>query len=233
MVVKFIKKTKVLQECWEEAPEDLDINPLPTDASAEFSGRIPREVLLLRSLDHPNIIRLVGVFQGPSYYQLVMEHVGKTFDLFEFIDENGPVDEALASHIFRQVVSAVAYLHSQGILHRDIKDENIVLDTTFHATLIDFGSACFMGKDKLFDTFCGTLEYCAPEVLEGNPYRGPELEMFSMGATLYTVIYGASNPTSVAVHACRRKKEGAVCWERRWGGPLGGARAKTRLCSLA
>ena len=65
-------------------------------------------------------------------------------------------------------MSGVAYLHSHQVLHRDIKDENIIIDRHFHAKLIDFGSVAFMQPGKLFATFCGTMEYCAPEVLLGN-----------------------------------------------------------------
>ena len=68
------------------------------------------------------------------------------------------------------MVSAVSYLHSINILHRDIKDENIILDQRFHVKLIDFGSAAFLREGVLFGTFCGTLEYCSPEVLQGNKY---------------------------------------------------------------
>ena len=69
-----------------------------------------------------------------------------------------------------QLVSAVGYLRSKSILHRDIKDENVVIAEDFTIKLIDFGSAADLEKGKLFYTFCGTIEYCAPEVLMGNPY---------------------------------------------------------------
>jgi len=98
-------------------------------------------------------------------------------------------------HLFYlpQIVAGLAYLHDQNILHRDVKDENIILDHQFHLKLIDFGSAAYMEPGKLFNTFCGTLEYCSPEVLLGNSYSGPELEMWALGVTLYTLVFG-ENP---------------------------------------
>nr|XP_011726072.1 PAS domain-containing serine/threonine-protein kinase isoform X3 [Macaca nemestrina] len=89
----------------------------------------------------------------------------------------------------KELVSAVGYLRLKDIIHRDIKDENIVIAEDFTIKLIDFGSAAYLERGKLFYTFCGTIEYCAPEVLMGNPYRGPELEMWSLGVTLYTLVF--------------------------------------------
>ncbi|XP_071112685.1 PAS domain-containing serine/threonine-protein kinase-like isoform X1 [Haliotis cracherodii] len=178
VVVKFIRRGKVLKDCW---------------VFDDAHGRIPMEVSLLLKLNHPNIVNVIDVFQNEEFVQMVMEKHGSGMDLFEFIDRNPTMDESLASFIFRQMVAGVSYLHSKNIVHRDIKDENIIVDERFRIKLIDFGAATYMRGEKLFGTFCGTLEYCSPEVLLGNKYRGPELEMWSMGVTLYTLVFG-ENP---------------------------------------
>jgi len=194
-VVKFIRKDKVLSESWD--PTDTGTIHLPDLEGSVHPGMTPREVHLLLKLSHVNVIKAVDLLHNVDYYHLVMEshdvNGATAFDLFEFIDTNPDVDEQIASYIFRQVVDAVSYLHSQHVVHRDIKDENIILNEHLHARLIDFGSAAYMEPGKVFDTFCGTIEYCAPEVLEGNPYPGPELEVFSLGVTLYTLMCG-ENP---------------------------------------
>ncbi|XP_004386571.1 PAS domain-containing serine/threonine-protein kinase [Trichechus manatus latirostris] len=174
VVVKFIKKEKVLEDCWVEDPR---------------LGKVTLEIAILLRVEHANIIKVLDVFENQGFFQLVMEKHGSGLDLFAFIDQHPNLDEPLASYIFRQLVSAVGYLRSKDIIHRDIKDENIVIAEDFTIKLIDFGSAAYLERGKLFYTFCGTIEYCAPEVLMGNPYQGPELEMWSLGVTLYTLIF--------------------------------------------
>ncbi len=77
------------------------------------------------------------------------------------------------------------------MLHRDVKDENVVIDERFRVKLIDFGSACDLPKDEesSFANFFGTLDYCSPEVLQGNRYRGPELEAWTLGVLMYTMLF--------------------------------------------
>uniref|UniRef100_A0A8C0IUW6 PAS domain-containing serine/threonine-protein kinase n=1 Tax=Chelonoidis abingdonii TaxID=106734 RepID=A0A8C0IUW6_CHEAB len=178
VVVKFIWKEKVLEDCWVEDPE---------------LGKVTQEIAILLKLQHPSIIKVLDIFENGRFFQLVMEKHGSGLDLFTFIDNQPDLDEPLASYIFRQLVSAVEYLHCRNILHRDIKDENIIIAEDFTIKLVDFGSAAYLEPGKLFYTFCGTIEYCSPEVLLGNPYQGPELEMWSLGITLYTLLFG-ENP---------------------------------------
>ncbi|XP_060900547.1 PAS domain-containing serine/threonine-protein kinase isoform X1 [Labrus mixtus] len=178
VVVKFINKARIVSDCWVDDP---------------MLGRVSQEIALLTRVQHHNIVKVLEVFENGSYFQMVMEKHGEGLDLFEFIDLQPRLDEPLASYIFRQLVTAVFYLRAKNILHRDIKDENIIIDKCFHIRLIDFGSAAMLVPGKLFYNFCGTLEYCSPEVLQGNPYEGPELEMWSLGVLLYTLLF-SENP---------------------------------------
>jgi len=160
----------------------------------EKKSKVPLEISLLTLFNHSNIIKVVEYFENDKFFTMVMPtHGDVCIDLFEFIDRNHALDEALASHIFRQIACAVQYILSKGVVHRDIKDENIIIDDKFHCKLIDFGSAAFYKPGSTFSVFCGTIEYCSPEVLMGQPYEGPELEMWSLGVTLYTLIFG-ENP---------------------------------------
>lgn len=181
VVTKYILKSKIYKENW--------IN----DERYAY-GKIPLECSILCKLDHANIIKVLEVFQDEEHVQMVMEKHGCGMDLFEFIDrQRNHIEESLASHIFRQIVSAVAYLHTNSLVHRDIKDENIVINEQFQIKLIDFGSAAYITKGKKFATFCGTLDYCSPDVLLGNKYYGPELDIWTCGIALYTLIF-SENP---------------------------------------
>lgn len=183
VIAKFVCKEKVLPDSWL--------------LNEDGSKKVPIEISLLTSLRHPNIVEILEVLENSLYYQIVMKKHGSGMDLFEFIDRSPIMDEGLMSYIFRQLASAVAYLDSLNIVHRDIKDENVIIDEFFRCKLIDFGSAAYYQSGVVFSTFCGTMEYCSPEVLLGNKYLGPELEMWSLGILLYTLVYG-ENPFCTA-----------------------------------
>ncbi|KAJ3181436.1 hypothetical protein HDU87_001043 [Geranomyces variabilis] len=117
-----------------------------------------------------------------------------SMDLFEHIEAHSHLPEQHARHIFSQIASALAYLHSLNIVHRDLKDENIVIDASLTVKLIDFGSAAFenasSNKKASFDRFQGTLHYASPEILEGRRYKGKPSDIWAMGVLLYTMLFG-------------------------------------------
>ncbi|KAF9187289.1 hypothetical protein BGZ49_004061 [Haplosporangium sp. Z 27] len=122
-------------------------------------------------------------------------------DLFECIEHHSKFSEAQAHNIFKQIVSCVQYLHSRGICHRDIKDENIVINNDYLVKLIDFGSAVIIPpQGKVYDRFYGTINYASPEILKGEKYHAAPAEIWSLGILLYTILYGEV-PFSTPVQA--------------------------------
>ncbi|CAO3644239.1 unnamed protein product [Cunninghamella blakesleeana] len=119
-------------------------------------------------------------------------------DLFECIEQHRHFDESLAKHIFRQIIECIAYLDKQGVCHRDIKDENIVIDHDYKVKLIDFGSAITLPKHfnqqdqsiVLHRKFYGTIAFASPEILRMEPYRAEPAEIWSLGVLLYTLVFG-------------------------------------------
>ncbi|KAJ8664100.1 hypothetical protein O0I10_000378 [Lichtheimia ornata] len=117
-------------------------------------------------------------------------------DLFECIERHHNFDEALAKKIFRQIVECIAYLDTLGICHRDIKDENIVIDDQYKVKLIDFGSSVILprhyGQNKTFyfNKFYGTVSFASPEILMCKPYRAEPAEIWALGVLMYTILFG-------------------------------------------
>ncbi|KAI8987070.1 kinase-like domain-containing protein [Pilobolus umbonatus] len=117
-------------------------------------------------------------------------------DLFECIERHNNFEEPVAKMIFRQIISCVAYLDSIGVCHRDIKDENIVIDDQYQVKLIDFGSAVVLPRSQsdrqkfLFNQFYGTICFASPEILQGKSYRAEPAEIWSLGVLLYTILFG-------------------------------------------
>ncbi|KAJ2798905.1 hypothetical protein H4R21_003742 [Coemansia helicoidea] len=152
--------------------------------------RIEREVKLLHLLHHPHIVRIYDVMHSPEGVVMVEEFLGG-HDLLSHIQFHGYLRESEACRIFRQLVSAVDYLHRNCIVHRDLKPNNVMLDEANQVRLIDFGFANIFEWDKQLSTFCGSPSYASPEIVCGIRYTGPEVDIWSLGVILYCMLSGS------------------------------------------
>lgn len=178
---------------------------LPDDVTperrAELLERTVREGRICAGLSHPSVIRLHDIVQEHDQPWLVMELIlGRGLD--RVIDEDGPLDPRRVAAIGEQLVSALEAAHSAGVLHRDVKPANVLLDAQDHAILTDFGIATREGETKLTITgkLPGAPGYVAPERMAGERMR-PESDLWSLGATLYFSVEGRnpfnrSNPAA-------------------------------------
>ncbi|XP_058511454.1 MAP/microtubule affinity-regulating kinase 3 isoform X7 [Ochotona princeps] len=127
-----------------------------------------REVRIMKILNHPNI--------------------GEVFD---YLVAHGRMKEKEARAKFRQIVSAVQYCHQKRIVHRDLKAENLLLDADMNIKIADFGFSNEFTVGSKLDTFCGSPPYAAPELFQGKKYDGPEVDVWSLGVILYTLVSGS------------------------------------------
>ncbi|KAI8893694.1 kinase-like domain-containing protein [Globomyces pollinis-pini] len=151
--------------------------------------QLTRELLILGSLNHPNVCQLLQVIDTTNTIYLAMEYIPGG-ELFHYIQKHKKIPENQAVVFFRQIVSGVHYCHSQSIVHRDLKPENILFDSQGNLKLADFGFANIMIVGTLFDEFCGSPEYAAPEMIAKKQYLGPEVDIWSLGVLLYVMITG-------------------------------------------
>merc|ERR1712165_198187 len=176
---------------------------------------IPTEVALMQQVQNiPGVIRILDYIDDTDSYYIVMERINSK-DLFDFITEEGPLPERFAGKMFSDIVKTVINCRDCGVLHRDIKDENILVDlNTFNTKLIDFGSGCqhkYQDEpDRVFKEFRGTRVYSPPEwILEGE-YRASSLTVWSLGVLLYDMLCG-DIPYTTDREICR----GHLVWPSR------------------
>jgi serine/threonine protein kinase len=91
---------------------------------------------------------------------------------------------------FRQILSAVHYCHQNSVIHRDLKPENMLLDSNKNIKLIDFGFGNTYHSDTQLETYCGSPFYAAPEMIKGQPYCGPEVDVWSLGVIMFALLAG-------------------------------------------
>ncbi|XP_061663537.1 NUAK family SNF1-like kinase 1 [Syngnathoides biaculeatus] len=165
---------------------------------------IQREIEITSSLRHSHIIRFLEVFESRDKIVIVMEYASKG-ELYDYILEKRKLLETDARSIFRQITSAVHYCHKIGVVHRDLKLENILLDQHLNVKLADFGLSSPYQKGTLLQTFCGSPLYAAPEIVTGLPYQGPEVDCWALGVLLYALVY-SSMPFDGASHSMLKEQ---------------------------
>lgn len=109
-----------------------------TQLNANSLEKLFREVSIMKILNHPNIVKLYEVIETEKTLYLAMEYINNG-EVFEYLVKNGRMKENVARQKFRQIVSAVQYLHSKNIIHRDLKAENLLLDSNLDVKIVDFG----------------------------------------------------------------------------------------------
>ncbi|KAJ8370784.1 hypothetical protein SKAU_G00108120 [Synaphobranchus kaupii] len=151
---------------------------------------IQREIEIISSLKHANIIRIHEVFESKDKIVIVMDYASQG-ELYDYVNERRRLSETEARDIFRQITSAVHYCHKNGVVHRDLKLENILLDQDFNVKLADFGLSNYYQRGHLLQTYCGSPLYASPEIVKGLPYQGPEVDCWALGVLLYALVYGS------------------------------------------
>ncbi|VEL28603.1 unnamed protein product, partial [Protopolystoma xenopodis] len=150
-----------------------------------------QEVMCMKLVQHPNVVRLYEVIDTGTKLYLVLE-LGDGGDLYDFImrHEDG-VGEQVAKRYFRQIVTAIAYCHRLHVVHRDLKPENVVFfEKLGLVKLTDFGFSNKFIPGRHLDTACGSLAYSAPEILLGDSYDAPKVDIWSLGVILFMLVCG-------------------------------------------
>ena len=156
----------------------MKVIPKTRIAKPSQRDKIDAEIQIQKSLDHPHIVKLVDHFEDQIKICLVLELCERK-SLTSLLKQHGQVPQSEASHIMKEITQALQYIHSKGIVHRDLKLGNILLDQTGVSKLGDFGLAMYY-KEATPGNICGTPNFIAPEVLNDHVHD-PASDIWALG----------------------------------------------------
>ena len=169
VAVKILEKERILQEA--------------------DKTRIEREIKILKNMRHNNIVHLYDIKETPSSLYIIMEYIsGK--ELFEYIISKKRLSELEACNFYQQIISGIEYLGKIRVVHRDLKPENLLLDEQKNIKIVDFGLSNIYPNNELLRTACGSPCYAAPEMINGEPYVGLRVDIWSSGIVLFAMLCG-------------------------------------------
>ncbi|KAJ3878535.1 kinase-like domain-containing protein [Lentinula edodes] len=175
------------------APLDSSRNSIATQEakSKKHSLGIEREITMMKLMNHPNILRIYDVYEGPKELFLVLEYV-EGGELFDYLVNRGRLPEPDAICFFKQIIYGLNYAHTFSIIHRDLKPENILISSLSppKIKIVDWGMAAFAPPTLQLETSCGSPHYASPEIVNGFKYTGNATDIWSCGVILYALLTG-------------------------------------------
>ena len=156
----------------------------------EYSKKkVFQEIFILKKIRHSNTIRLFEVFESMKHILIVMEYANGG-DMLHFVRNIGKLPEYDTKHIFRQILYGLAHCHCRSVMHRDIKLDNILLDSNSNIKICDFGISKIIGRGVIIKEQCGTPAYMAPEIISEHGYEAFYPDFWSLGVLLFAMLFG-------------------------------------------
>jgi len=157
-------------------------------APSEFLDKFwPRERSIMEKMNHKNVVKMIEVFSEGNKVYMALEKASRG-DLLDYVRLKGPLKDSEARVYFNDLCNGIQYVHELGIVHRDLKCENLLLFDRNVLKIADFGFARKILPSELSSTFCGSAAYAAPELLKGEPYEGAIADYWSIGVILYIMV---------------------------------------------
>ena len=172
----------------EESKEKVAIKKIKK-SELNNDNLLSKEINIHKILFHPYLVKMHCVIEKDENIYIITDYCAKG-DILNYIIEHGNLNESQSCKYFQQILSSLEYLHKNNICHRDIKPENILLDEYDNVKLSDFGLSKKFEKNELLNTACGSPLYAAPEMLLGKPYKGTNIDVWSLGVSLYIMVCG-------------------------------------------